>query len=539
MRLNRIGHAGSVIVVCGVLIAAGTLSQPLESHGSTAAAVPADLAAFVAKARLKFNVPSVAVAVVKDGRVVFEQSSGERRLGDHQRADIHTMFCIASNTKSFTATAIEMLADQGKLRLDDRVVDHLAWFRMSDPYVTRELRIRDLLAHRSGLGSHAGDLLFTPGTTYSTREVVEQLADLPLATGFRSGFAYENLMFAVATLIIEQASGQSYADFIQEQVFKPIGMSESRVDSSFLERGANYATAYVPQEDGRLMPIPALAWPNNRGAAGIYSSVHDMAKWVQVQLANGALPAGANGGNQRLISPQGQQRMWSMITPIDIDAPPVPQLSAAQPSFFGYAEGWYLSDYRGRRMVWHTGGFPGTVSIVTLVPELNLGIVVLTNQESESAFNAITLHILDAYLGVPNSDWIGAFSAYDKLVASETAAQSAKRDGERLPGAAPAHSLTTYRGNYRDRWYGDVDVQLEQGTLRMRFSKSPRLIGSLTPWRGDTFLVRWDDRTLNADALVDFAVGEDGAVGNVHMRRASAGTAHAYDFQDLDLLPVD
>jgi CubicO group peptidase (beta-lactamase class C family) len=192
-----------------------------EPHAQAGEASSSDLAAYADRAREKFNVPGIAVAVVKDGKIVFEQGFGKRNLSEGKSVDTHTMFCIASNTKSFTATAIEMLADHGKLRLDDRVVDHLPWFRMADPHVTREMRIRDLLAHRSGLGSHAGDLLFLPTTTYSTREVVERLGDLPLATGFRDSFAYENIMFAVATLVIEQVSGQSYADFIREYIFSP------------------------------------------------------------------------------------------------------------------------------------------------------------------------------------------------------------------------------------------------------------------------------------------------------------------------------
>ncbi len=179
-----------------------------------------------------------------------------RNLSDGRTTDAHTMFFIASMTKSFTATAIEMLAAQGNLLPDDRVIDHLPWFRMADPYVTWEIRIRDTLAHRSGLGSHAGDLLFMPGTTYSTRQVVERLGDLPLTTGFRASFAYENIMYAVATLVIEQASGRSYADFVRERIFQAVGMTESRVDSTYLQPGDDVATAYRPKADGRLTAVP-------------------------------------------------------------------------------------------------------------------------------------------------------------------------------------------------------------------------------------------------------------------------------------------
>jgi CubicO group peptidase (beta-lactamase class C family) len=509
---------------------AGCCALALPFRITHASGLPDDMGSYVGRAQAQFNVPGIAIAVVKDGKVVLEQGFGRRDIRDTQRVDAHTLFCIASNTKSFTATAIEILAEEGKLRLDDRVVDHLPWFRMSDPYVTREMRIRDLLAHRSGLGSHAGDLLLVPQTTYSAREVVERLRELPMATGFRDSFAYENVMFAVATLIIEQASGLSYAQFVTEHIFQPVGMSESRIDSTFLKPDDKVATAHMPQDDDTLMTVPPLAWANGRGAGGIYSNAHDMAKWLQALLAE--------GGKHRLLRPDNQKRMWSMITPIDIEAAIVPQLAAAQPAFFGYGEGWYLSDYRGQRLVWHTGGFPGAVSRVTMVPAMHLGIVVLTNQQSEAAFEAITLHILDRYMGSRGTDWIGAYTASDRITAALNSESDARRAHDLTPEAMAAHILTTYAGVYRDRWYGDVEVELQQGALRLRFTRTPRLIGSMIPQRDDTFLVRWDDRTLNADALIDFSVASDGNVREAHMSRASSHTASAYDFQDLDLLPI-
>jgi CubicO group peptidase (beta-lactamase class C family) len=519
------------------------LCAPIQGHSQSitgtriAGESDGDLASYVNDVRHTFNVPGIALSVVKDGHVVFEQGFGKRDLNEGNPVDAHTMFCIASNTKSFTATAMEMLADQGRLRMDDRVIDHLPWFRMADPYVTKEMRIRDLLAHRSGLGGHAGDLLFVPATTYTTRQVVERLRYLPLETGFRDSFAYENIMFAVAALVIEQASGQTYADFVMEHIFQPIGMTESRIDSTYLKAGENVAVAYMPQENGQLMAVPALAWKNSPGAAGIYASVHDMAKWVQLQLAGGKPP-----GREReagLLSEAAQRRMWSVITPIDIDPPVTADLQAAQPNFLGYAEGWYVSDYRGRRLVWHDGGFPGTVSRVTLLPDLQLGIVVLTNQESEEAYDAVTLHVLDDYIGAPKTKWIEAYAQAARLRQAEIAQADAKQRSARVLDTRPTHPLTTYVGIYHDRWYGDMEVRLVNGDARLRLTKSPRLVGSLSPWSGDTLYVRWDDRTLAADALIDFAVDQKGRVREAHMRRASARTAHAYDYQDLDLIPVE
>jgi hypothetical protein len=227
-----------------------------------------------------------------------------------------------------------------------------------------------------------------------------------------------------------------------------------------------------------------------------------------------------------------------MITPIDIDVTTVPSLQVAQPHFFGYGEGWFLSDYRGQRMVWHTGGFPGTVSRVTLVPSLHLGAVVLTNQESEDAVNAITLQVLDSYMDVPKTDWIEAYAESTKVTTAQMAENGAKQAADRVPDAKPSSTLKSYAGIYRDRWYGDIDVWLVHGELRMRFKKSPRLVGSLSHWRSDTFLVRWDDRTLNADALVAFTKDKNGHVREAHMRRQSTRTAPAYDYQDLRLIRV-
>jgi CubicO group peptidase (beta-lactamase class C family) len=313
-------------------------------------------------------------------------------------------------------------------------------------------------------------------------------------------------------------------------------MTESRLDSSELKPGDDVATAYAPDESGRLRAIPALAWKNNQGAAGIYSSVHDMAKWTQAQLAVAHEPGMGGGAGRRLLSAANQQRMWSMITPIDTDEAPVPELQAAQPNFLGYAEGWYVSDYRGQRLVWHTGEFPGVFSQVTLVPALDLGVVVLANQESDEVRQAIILHVLDGYLGQPATDWIDAYAKAAKQEAEQLAAESMKSAAKRITPASASSPLASYVGTYRDAWYGDVDVSLDHGELRIRFTRSPRLIGSLLPQGPETFLARWDDRSLEADALIDFLVDKTGHITGARMRRASPRTAHAYDFQDLRLL---
>ena len=482
--------------------------------------------------------PAVSLALVRDDKTVLAKGYGVRRQGKAEPADEHTLFAIASNTKAFTAASLSMLADEGKLSLDDRVLDHLPGFRMSDPYVTGQMRIRDLLTHRSGLGLGAGDLLFWPGSDYRNEEVVRRLKDVPLKTGFRERYAYDNILYAVATRVIEEVSGQSYAQFLQQRFLDPLGMGGTRFNADALRPGDNVATGHAKADFTTLRPTFPLTWHNAAGAGGIYSSVHDMGRWMRAQLAGGTF-TDPQGNEQRLFSRERQKEMWSLLSPMPIAEPPVPQLAAARPDFLGYGEGWITSSYRGEKLVWHTGGWPGMVSRVTLVPGRNLGVVVLTNQEAGGAFNALTMQVLDAFMQpAQRTDWIDSYVA----AADKARAKADKAWRERLAArqarSTPSLPLAGYAGTYRDAWYGDVDVVHDGGRLRMRFQPSPLLTGTLQHWQHDTFLVKWDERTLNGDAFVTFSLDADGRVREARMEAASELTDFSFDFHDLRLEPV-
>jgi CubicO group peptidase (beta-lactamase class C family) len=497
----------------------------------------ADFDAFVESVRTQFDVPGIAVAIVQDGKIVFERGYGPREIGKPAKVDEHTLFAIASNTKAFTATALSMLADDGKLSLDDRVIDHLPWFRMSDAYVTREMRIRDLLSHRSGLTLGAGDLLYWPTTTYTTEEVARRLKDVPLGGQFRGQYAYDNILFGVAELVIEQASGESYEAFLTKRIFKPLGMDDTRFNSDRLRKDDNIATGYAKADFKDLAPAPRMAWGNVSGAGGIYSSVHDMTKWMRTQLAGGVY-TDAQGKEHRLFSTKRQNAMWSIVTPIPVNEPSVPELRPAKPNFLGYGEGWQLSDYRGNKLVWHTGGWPGMVSRLTLVPDRKVGVIVLTSQEVGAAFNAVTMQALDAMLESPKTDWL---DAYAKAVAKQHGNADEdwnKHVAARASNAPPSLPLSAYAGTYRDPWYGDVAIAREGGKLVIRFTKTPDLVGTLEPWQHDTFVIRWHQRWLNADAFLTFALSPDGKIRGGRMEPISPLTDFSFDFQDLRLVPV-
>ncbi len=509
---------------------------PLPAPGPDAARL-AQFDAFVASVQKQFDVPGVAVAIVQDGKIVLERGYGVRELGKPAQVDAHTMFAIASNTKAFTAAALNMLQDEGKLKTTDRVIDHLPWFRMSDAYVTREMRVRDLLAHRSGLSLGAGDLLYWPTTQYSTREVAERLKDVPLTGGFREQYAYDNILFGVAQLVVEEASGMPFKQFLSTRIFKPLGMNETRYNSDDLKPGDNVATGHAKFDFKDLKPVGVTSWRNVSGAGGLYSSVHDIAKWMNVQLAGG-IYSGSGDSAKRLFSEARQREMWTMLTPIPVGKPSVPELAPMVANFAGYGQGWNLSDYAGERLVWHTGGWPGQVSRLTLVPGKKIGVIVLTSAEVGVAFNAITYEALDMMLGKSGNDWLAAYAA-----AFAKSQGNADDDWKKHLAARDASSksslpLAKYAGTYRDPWYGDVVIRQGTKGLEMQFAKTAELLGDIEHWQHDTFIVRWCDRGLNADAFVNFALDADGKIREVRMEPISPLTDFSFDFQDLRLVPV-
>jgi CubicO group peptidase (beta-lactamase class C family) len=534
MRLDAPIAAPLLLLLFSLLGAAPALAQ------TRSAALPDALQQFdahVEAVRREFDVPGIAVAIVKDGEVVLERGYGLREMGKPEPVDAHTMFAIASNTKAFTAASLSILADDGKLSLDDRVIDHLPGFRMADAYVTREMRLRDLLVHRSGLGLGAGDLLFWPATTYSNAEVVQRLRDVPLSGGFRSRYAYDNILYGVAQQVIETVSGQSYEAFLRTRILQPLEMRETRYNSDYLQPGDNVASGHAKADFSDLQPAPRMSWSNVAGAGGLYSSAHDMARWMRVQLAGGVY--GREGDAElRLFSAARQKAMWSLVTPMPIAEPKVEALKATRPNFLGYGEGWMVSDYRGRKLVWHTGGWPGMVSRVTLVPELNLGIVVLTNQEVSAAFHAVTMQALDAFLDAPPTDWLAAYAALVAKNQGDAEERWRKLQAARDRKSRPSLPLGRYAGTMRDPWYGDVSVTKERDGLVLRFSRTPALVGDLSHWQHDTFVVRWRDRALNADAFLTFALKPDGAIREARMEAISPLTDFSFDFHDLRLTPV-
>ncbi len=487
---------------------------------------------FVADVLETFEVPGIALAIVKDGEVVLTKGYGVRELGKPAPVDEHTLFGIASNTKAFTATALALLIEEGKLDWEMRVIDVLPWFQLSDPYVTRELTIRDLLVHRSGLGLGAGDLLWWPASTYNRRQIAERLRYLPLVTSFRSAYAYDNVLYLVAGEVIQAASGQSWEDFVASRIIRPLGMADSKFRHPNADLGDNVAITHA-RVGGKVRPISPFTSNNTNPAGGINASASDIAKWLVVQLDSGRV-----GDDDRLFSRTTARELWAPVTPRPI-GDVSPELAPMQRQFSGYALGFDVHDYRGHKVVTHTGGLPGYVSKVTMIPDEKLGVAVFTNQESGRAFLALTYQILDYYLKTHDTEWIDVLGKFERENIARTARTEAEIESSRDADAGPSRPIESYAGTYTDAWYGDISIQKRSdGDMELSFSKTPSLTGSFEHWQYDTFIVRWYDRELRADAFITFALNPDGTIDQAKMQAVSPATDFSYDFHDLLLRPT-
>lgn len=498
---------------------------------SAQSAPPPDLDAYVTSSMKTFDVPGMAVAIVKDGKIVITKGYGLRKLGDSTPVDEFTMFGIGSNTKAFTTAALATLVDEGKLSWDDPVYQRLPGFVMYDPYVSHEMTIRDLLTHRSGMGLGEGDLLFWPHTTYSRADVIYRLRFMKPQSSFRSHYAYDNLLYMTAGQIIPAVTSTTWDDYVRQRIFGPLGMNHTNLSTTAYKSGDDYAYPHS-RVDGKLQVIPFEDLDNAGPAGAINSCAADMAKWVHLQLNRGKYV----DREGRLFTEQRSKEMWSAQTILPIGDPPAP-LAGLKANFADYALGWGLRDYHGRKLVGHTGGVGGFVSRVMLVPEENLGVVVLTNAEEGGAFDSILYHVLDYYFHLPATDWIAAFKAVkdqDEKAAAET---MKKAEGARGVNSKPSLPLEKYAGVYNDAWYGPITIRMEDGGLVISFDHTPGMIGDLQHWQYDTFKAHWRVRTIE-DAFVTFSLNPDGSIDHAKMAAVSPLADFSFDYQDLLLKPA-
>ena len=514
--------------IASAIIALGLMSFAFAQSAPTA---PPDLDAYVANSMRTFEVPGMAVAIVKDGKILVAKGYGVRKLGDPTPVDEFTMFAIGSNTKAFTTAALATLVDEGKLSWDDPVYQRLPGFVMYDPYVSHEMTIRDLLTHRSGMGLGEGDLLFWPHTTYTREDVIYKLRFMKPQSSFRSHYAYDNLLYMTAGQIIPAVTGTSWDDYIPRRIFGPLGMTHSVTSSKLFKPGDDYASPHSRVE-GKLQVIPLEDLDNAGPAGSINSCAADMARWVQLQLNHGKFV----DRDGHLFTEQRSKEMWTPQTILPTGEPPAP-LAALKSNFADYALGWGLRDYHGRKLVGHTGGVGGYVSRVMLVPEENLGVVVLTNAEEGGAFDSILYHVVDYYFHLPPADWIANFKKLKDDEEKDAAETMKKAEGARDASSNSSLPLEKYAGAYNDAWYGPITIRKESGGLTISFDHTPGMIGDLQHWQYNAFKAHWRVRTIE-DAFITFSLNPDGSIDSAKMVAVSPLADFSFDYQDLLLKPA-
>ncbi len=492
----------------GLLFAASCLAQEKSPVVKNTEVVVKALDEYIAKARGDWQVPGLAVAIVKDDQVLLCTGYGNRQVDAPGAIDADTLFAIASNSKAFTAAALAILVDEGKLSWDDHVNKYLPWLRLHDDFATADIRVRDLLCHRSGLGTFSGDLLWW-GTAYSPQEVLTRAQHLEPTSPFRASYGYSNLMFLAAGEVVVAVSGQSWSEFVRSRILAPLEMKRTITSVRDLVSQGNYATPHKTLLD-HSQPIPWMNWDAMAAAGGIISSADDMSKWLRLLLRQGKIDE-----QQRVFTTGAAHEMWQAQTPIKLSSTASPRFLTTH--FRSYGLGWALSDYHGRKVVGHGGGYDGMYSQVLMVPEENLGLVVLTNSMT-SISSLIAYRIVDELLGIESKDWSEENLAQFKKSREEFAAKIKKATTPVVAGTQPSHPLADYVGNFRCPMYGDASVVLEGEQLVLKLHPYSQLVADLKHMHYDTFEICWRN---------EFAWFEGGSVNFVADARGR--------FQRIDL----
>ena len=455
------------------------------------------LAELVDRAFKTFEPVGLSVAVVESEGIVFKKALGYKNATEKTPLDTRSLFSIASCSKAFTAASVSMLVESNGLNWDDKVIKHIPELRLKDPYVTRQLDMTDILCHRSGFATFDGDLLWY-GTNYTDEEIIAHMEHLEIPQGFRRDYGYQNLMFMLAGKVVERVSGKTWSDFVQERIFTPLEMNDTRPSNDELTADDNVTDGHIHGE-----PIPRYDFNGVKPAASMYSNVEDLAKWTQCLLNDGML------NDQRILSEGSVQNMFTPRTLLNVS-----RFKRDQGTHFSaYGLGWYLSDYKGVMVIEHSGGMPGYISKVCIVPELDLAFISLNNGEDPVVNDAVKYTVIDQYLRrngktAPEFDWIEYYSQRLKAYRLWQKGQEEARVNARVEGTRPSAAIETLTGTYHDPTYGNALVSLDGGKLHLKLEPAANtLYGEMNHWHHDTYRIDFPDKFLPF-ALVTFYFDE-------------------------------
>ncbi|NRB59725.1 MAG: serine hydrolase [Winogradskyella sp.] len=487
-----------------------------------------DIDKLVEETLTTFDVPGISVGVLKDGELVYAKGHGVRSLSTQKTMNEETLVGVASNSKGFTCFALAMMVDEGKLNWDDPVRKHIPEFQLHDPWVTAHFTVRDLVTHRSGMGLGAGDLMFFPeGNDFTVEDIINNVRYLEPETSFRSKFAYNNNMFIIAGEVLKRVSGLSWEEFIETKIMKPVGMKNSKASYNRVTDKSNIIEAHT-RADGKVIQIPHDWSETANAAGGIVSNVPDMLTWAKFLMNDAVTESG-----ERLLDAKLFHELWQLQTPLSVRPN-----DSYNSNFRGYGLGWFVTDVKGGyKQVYHTGGLIGTVTQFTMIPDLDLAIVVLTNQMNGSAFTTITNTIKDSYLGYEDRHWLSRlgkgnadYLKYNDSIKAEVFAQV-----EKMKTNANLPKPEQIKGTYIDDWFGDIVISHDGSGYKIKCERSSRLFGELLPYNATTYVAKWNDRSYDADVFVQFTFNEKGIAQSATMKYIAPITDFSFDFHDLEL----
>ena len=503
----------AVLLVALLLISAiRALTQPMTAR---------QVDQLVQRNRALFHIPGIAITIIKDGRLILNKGYGLRSLRTEKAVTPQTLFGIASNSKAFTAAAVALLVEEGKLHWDDLVINYLPDFRLYDPLATQLLTIRDLLSHRSGLPSTAGDLMHDPdSTSFTLEQILFNQRFIKPTSSLRSQFAYTNNGYLVAGAIVAKVGGMSWEAFVEQRILRPLGMTRSAASFQDCQTNPNLIDAHKRINDS-VRVVARYGSTKNDAAGGIYSSAEEMSQWMLLFLNRGRYGPGLS---KRLLS---EALMAELVAPQTII--PVGQPGSYQTHFAAYGLGWFLSDVKGYKEIAHSGQDVGMVSAVTLLPELGLGVLVLTNSESGAA-SAITDQIVDSYVGIVGQDRTAQLDQREQFGrrARQTVLDSIQRQVARQAPLSSA-DLAAYVGIYQDQWLGKVRISLRHDQLWFATERSPQLRGRMD-WFGDAqFVVKWQNPELDDGVLIRFGSSSREVKSSFVLQALTLPRSHTYD----------
>jgi CubicO group peptidase (beta-lactamase class C family) len=481
----------------------------------------------------RYHLPGIAVGVIHDGEILYTRTSGELVAGSGEAIDADTLFKIASNSKAMTTGVLARLVDQGKLSWTDAVVRYLPTFRMSDPWITREMQIRDLLIHNSGLRAGAGDLMLWPEPNAFTRaDIIAGLAHLKPIDSFRTRYSYDNLLYVVAGEVAASAAGLSYEDLVRRELFEPLGMTRCRVGEWQRDAVGNVAQPHMRQDDRNVTirrdeeTIPIIT---SAAAGGIRCSLNDMLTWMRMWLDPGL----KSDRGEPWVTIAQRDTLWTAQMPMPVSPR---QREWFNSRFNAYGFGWRLSDLDGILSVAHTGTLAGMYSALTLLPESRSGFVFMINGDAGEARVVLTTML------------IKQFTQPDRALPLAHYADELRREEQESNSAQPLADTTTRQpvtavdfserlGLYRDPWFGEISICPQGDRVRLISAKSPRLTGDVMRV-GERLLVEWDDETTAVEAWLTFMQPGQGEAIGLEMAKVDPKADFSYDYEDLSFTRV-